>query len=57
MRDKYFKLRNSLNSIFILGAFAGMGIYMWGNQTWGGIVIIVAIAFKFAECCIRMLKR
>lgn len=57
MRDNFFILRNILNSIFILGALVGMGFYLWGDQTIGGIIIIVAIVFKFVECCIRFIHK
>jgi hypothetical protein len=49
-------LRNILNTIFIIGALIGMYLYYKGNTETGTIVIIVAMAFKFIEVVIRLLK-
>ncbi len=51
------RIRNILNSIFILGALVGMGVYFWKDQFIGGIIIIVAMVFKFIECCLRFIHR
>lgn len=55
--DKYFKIRNTLNIIFILGAIVGMAIFYFKNTTMGTIIIITAMAFKLAECCFRFLRQ
>jgi hypothetical protein len=49
-------LRNILNIIFIFGALIGMYIYYKGDTETGTIIIIVAMAFKFVEVIIRLLK-
>lgn len=49
-------LRNILNTIFIFGALIGMLIYYKGNVQTGTIIIIVAMAFKFIEAALRILK-
>ena len=54
--DRYLKTRNILNTIFVVGAVIGMGIYFWGNRTVGTIVILVSMAIKMVECCLRMLR-
>lgn len=49
-------VRNILNIVFIIGAIIGMCIYYKGNTETGTIIIIVAMAFKFIEVVIRLLK-
>lgn len=49
-------LRNILNTIFVIGAAAGMATYYWGNKETGTYIIIVAMAFKFIEVVVRLLK-
>lgn len=55
--DKYFKIRNILNLIFILGAMAGMAVFYLKDTTTGALIIITAMAFKLAECCFRFLRQ
>ena len=55
--DKYFKIRNILNIIFILGAIAGMAVFYLKDTTTGTLIIITAMAFKLAECCFRFLRQ
>lgn len=54
--DRYLKTRNILNTIFVVGAVIGMGIYFWGNRTIGTIVILVSMAIKMVECVLRFMK-
>lgn len=55
--DKYFKIRNTLNIIFIIGAIAGMATFYFHDRTIGTLVIITAMAFKIAECCFRFIRQ
>ena len=41
--DRFFVLRNWLNSIFILGAIAGMCIYFFGNRDTGTYIVLGAV--------------
>lgn len=52
--DQYFRLRNLLNIIFMLGAIAGVAVYMTADRTAGTIVILVAMLFKIVECVFRL---
>lgn len=52
-RDKFFVLRQIFNIIFILGAVVGCFFYIKINEAMGGILIIIAMAFKMAECVLR----
>ena len=52
-QDRFLKLRNLLNIIFMIGAIAGVALYFTAYQTIGTIVILAAIVFKIIECCIR----
>ena len=55
--DQYFKIRNILNIIFMIGAVVGMGFYFFGNRTIGTIIIIIAIVIKLTESSIRLIHR
>ena len=55
--DKYFKIRNILNIIFMLGAVVGMAVFYFGTPTTGTIIIITAIAFKVIECFFRLIRQ
>lgn len=55
--DKYFKIRNILNIIFMLGAVVGMAVFYFGTRTTGTIIIITAIAFKVIECFFRLIRQ
>lgn len=52
--DPNLRLRNLLNIIFMLGAIAGVAIYMLADRTAGTIVILVAMLFKIVECVFRL---
>lgn len=49
-------LRNILNTIFIIGALIGMSLFYLGHKETGTYIIIVAMAFKFIEVVVRLLK-
>lgn len=55
-RDQFLHLRQWLNIIFMLGAAFGVGIYFWGDQAIGTVVILVAMVFKIIECILRFLR-
>lgn len=54
--DKYLRVRNILNIIFMLGAIAGVAIYFLANTTVGTIIILAAMVFKIVECCLRFIR-
>lgn len=54
--DKHFKLRNILNIVFMLGAVTGMLVYFFLATTTGTIIILTAMLFKIAECCLRFIR-
>ncbi len=49
-------LRNILNTIFIIGAAIGMVLFYMGHKDTGTYIIIAAMAFKFIEVVVRLLK-
>lgn len=54
--DRFFFLRNVLNIIFMIGAVAGVVVYLTvSDTTWGIIIILTAMMFKIAECCFRFI--
>lgn len=55
-RDRFFLVRQVLNILFMIGAVIGCFIYLKVNDTMGAILIIIAMAFKMAECVLRFKK-
>lgn len=55
-RDRFFVLRQIFNIIFMIGAVVGCFIYIKVNDTMGAVLIIIAMAFKMAECVLRFRK-
>lgn len=55
-KDKYFNVRNILNIIFMIGAVTGMLVYFCYGHTVGTVIIMTAIVFKVAECCLRFIR-
>ena len=49
-------IRNILNTIFVFGALIGMLVFYKGNTQIGTTIIFVAMAFKFIEVAMRLLK-
>ena len=52
-KGRFFKLRNVLNIIFMLGAIIGVLLYFFVGKTPGSIVILVSMVFKIVECSLR----
>ncbi|MCQ2244715.1 MAG: hypothetical protein MJZ32_10720 [Bacteroidaceae bacterium] len=57
MKQKFFLIRNILNTIFIIGAIVGVLLYFFYSNTIGTYVILGAMIFKMAECCFRFLGK
>lgn len=55
-RGRYFVVRQILNLLFMVIALVGVGLYLWWNEMSGIIIVIIAMAFKMAECVLRYLK-
>lgn len=55
--DQFKQTRQWLNIIFMLGAIAGVLVYLFHTpQTLGIIIILAAMVFKIAECALRFIK-
>lgn len=59
--DTVFYIRQILNTLFIILAFAGAVMYsgLVGDEktvTMGGIVAIIAVSMKMAECMLRLVR-
>lgn len=57
-RDKMFKVRNTLNILFMV--LAVIGLILWTQtelQTLSTIILLVGVALKITEVCIRMFKK
>ncbi len=55
-KDKFKRLRNWLNIIFMIGAIVGMAVYFFSDTTAGTIIIITAMVFKFFESTLRFIR-
>ncbi len=55
--DKWFKLRNTLNIIFILGVVVGICLYFAWSETIGTCVLLTMIVVKIIECSLRLIKK
>ncbi|MBQ0063112.1 MAG: hypothetical protein KBS94_03665 [Prevotella sp.] len=55
--DRTFRLRQTLNIIFMILAVAGIIIYFAVGDFWGKAVIMLAVVVKMAETCFRLIKR
>ena len=53
--DKFLKLRNVLNLIFMLGAIVGVAVYLLSDQDTGIYIIMGSMAFKVVECTLRFI--
>lgn len=54
-RSTIFKIRTILNIVFMLGALAGIIMYMFHSHYIGGVIIIISMVFKFSECILRLI--
>ena len=55
-KDKFLKIRNILNIIFMLLGVIGVAVYFLSSHNYGTILILVGMAFKFVECSLRLIK-
>ncbi len=55
--DLMFKIRNVLNIAFMLIAIVGVCFYLSGDAYRGIIIVLIAMAIKFAEATIRFMKQ
>lgn len=56
-KDALFKIRNILNAIFMVVAIAGVVTYCTASHDKGIIVVLAAMVFKIAECCLRFFHK
>jgi hypothetical protein len=54
--NRFLKIRQWLNILFMIGAVVGMLMYFYSNRQVGFVVIVVAMALKFVECILRLIK-
>ncbi len=54
--DRFLKLRNVLNTIFMLGAIVGVIVFFQKDQNTGTIIILTSMMFKIVECVFRFMK-
>ncbi len=56
VKGRFFKLRNILNTTFILLAIIGMAIYFYSDQFIGGAILVACVFIKLAECVLRIIR-
>lgn len=57
-RDKMFKVRNTLNIVFMLLAVIGLILWTQTDYTNVSIVILlIGVALKIVEVCLRLFKK
>ena len=57
-RDKMFKVRNTLNIIFMI--LAVIGLILWTQTDWqntGISIVLVGVALKIVEVLLRLFKK
>jgi len=57
-RDKMFKVRNTLNILFMI--LAVVGLILWTQtdlEVLSAVILLVGVILKIAEVCIRMFKK
>jgi len=54
--SRFFKIRNLLNLLFMLLAIVGVAVYALSSHTTGTVIVLVAMVFKFIECCLRIIR-
>ena len=54
-RDRFFKLRNILNLIFMIGAVVGVVLYFNSDTTVGTVIMLAAVVLKIIECSLRFI--
>lgn len=54
-KGRFFMIRQILNIVFMLVGVAGVAVY-FHNEVYGIIIVIIAMAFKMAECVLRYVK-
>ena len=53
--DRFFRVRNILNALFMIGAIIGIVLYLTSSHDVGVIIILVSMAFKAVECVLRFI--
>lgn len=54
--DRFFKIRNILNIIFMIGVVVGVIVRYCHDKTMGIVIILVSMVFKMFECCLRLIR-
>ena len=55
--DRFRTTRQWLNIIFMIGAIAGVVVYLTQpNQNLGTIIVLIAMTFKIIECALRFIR-
>lgn len=53
---RIFFVRNTLNTLFILGVVVGVAVYLAADKQTGVYILLAAVPVKLAESAIRMLR-
>lgn len=54
-KGRFFKIRNILNLLFIIGAIIGMVSYYFVNETVAELILVICVVIKIGECMLRLI--
>lgn len=56
-KQRFFRLRQILNTVFIIGAIVGVAMYYFSDVPQTGIIVVLcSMLFKIVECVFRFIK-
>ncbi len=55
-RGRFFKVRNTLNIVFLIGAVIGLYFYFFDSEETGKVIILASIFIKFIERILRIFR-
>lgn len=54
-KGRFFKIRNILNTLFIILAIVGMIIYFFSDHITGAVILIAGVVIKLTESVLRLI--
>lgn len=54
-KGRFFKIRNVMNTIFILLCLVGMAVYFWHSHQTGAYILVAAVVIKLSESILRII--
>jgi len=54
-KGRFFKLRNILNTLFIIIVIVGMAVYFYSSHSVGAVILIIGVVIKLTESVLRII--